>query len=189
LLARLRESLPDVPTAVASPSDIPLPDDSLDVVVCGSPNDLTAALPEIVRVLKPAGVLGTIFTTPDQRIPWVRRLTAILGLPESPPDPTQLIDASGLFGVVETETFSDWEQLDRESINDFALAHAQVPSATDAARSRLLRDVGELYAEYERGIDGLRLPYVTHCYRATALLPPEPSEDEIAEEPPLIDFS
>lgn len=192
LLAQLRASLPDVPTAVASAATIPLPDDSLDAVVCGDPDDpddLTSALPEIARVLKPGGIVAVAFTAPDQRIPWVRRLAAILGLPGHPPDAAIALEASDLFEAIEADSFSHWEQLDRDSINEFALTQAKVPSVTESARARLLGAVGELYAEYERGIDGLRLPYVIHCVRAKAVIPPEPTEDEIADEPPLIDFS
>ncbi len=189
LLVELRETLPDVPTAVATPDAIPLPEGSLEVVVSGQPVDLDSALPEIVRVLKPGGTLALAWTAPDQRIPWVRRLAGILGLPESPPDPSGLLADSELFAASEAETFSHWQQLDRDSVEDFALAHGEVSRLDERSQSRILREVGDLYAEYERGIDGLRLPYVTHCYRAVALIPPPPNPDEVVEEPPLIDFN
>jgi hypothetical protein len=32
-------------------------------------------------------------------------------------------------------------------------------------RERTLREVGEMYDGYGRGHDGMRLPYITRCYR------------------------
>ncbi len=187
-LAELRAALPDVPTAVADLSSIPLPDDSIEVVAWAESIEaqLGDAFPEIVRVLKPAGTLALAWNAPDQRIPWVRRLAGIMGIGQ-PPDPIDELAGSDFFGAVETATFSHWYQLDRDSLTALAMSYDHIANADDEARAAILGDVSDLYSEYERGIDGLRLPYVTHCFRATALIPETVPDDEAEE--PLIDFN
>ena len=188
-LAKLRTALPDVPTAVAGTESIPLPDHSIEVVAWAESIEaqLADALPEIVRVLTPAGVLALAWNAPDQRIPWVRRLAAIIGI-DPPPDPSEVLADSELFGEVGSTTFSHWYQLDGDSLTALAMSYDHIANADEDTQRRLLREVNDLYAEYERGIDGLRLPYVMHCFRANALIPEILPEDE-AEEPPLIDFN
>ncbi len=187
-LARLRERLPDVPTAIATVGDIPLPDDSLEVVVWAEPTDeLAEALAVFARVLKPGAIVALAWNVPDQRIPWVRRMTAILESPERPPDVAALVADGGLFTDVETETFAHWQQLDGESLAALALSFPHIARRHAKTRARILRDLATLYDEYERGIDGLRLPYLTHCFRLTCAIPLD--SDEAAPEPPLIDFS
>lgn len=189
-LATLRTHLPDVPTAVATTTGIPLPDDSIEVLFWGEPNDaLPTALPEFARVLKPGGVLALAWNIPDQRIPWVRRLAAILGIRDAPPDLDAVVAASALFDSVETETFSHWQRLDRESLQAFAVSHPHIKRSHAKTRERIVGELNKLYAEYERGIDGLKLPYVAHCFRVTATIPKTPTEHADLDEPPLIDFN
>lgn len=189
-LATLRTHLPDVPTAVATTAGIPLPDDTIEVLLWGEPSDaLASALPEFARVLKPGAVLALAWNIPDQRIPWVRRLTAILGIREAPPDVDAVVTESELFDGVEAQSFSHWQQLDRDSLRAFALSYPNIKRSHAKTRDRIVRELGTLYDEYERGIDGLRLPYVAHCFRVTAIIREPPAEDDAADEPPLIDFN
>lgn len=189
-LATLRTHLPDVPTAVATTTSIPLPDNSIEVLLWGEPSDaLATGLPEFARVLKPGAVLALAWNIPDQRIPWVRRLAAILGIRDAPPDVDALVAESELFDAVATETFSHWQQLDRDSLQVFALSHPHIKRSHAKTRERIMGELNTLYAEYERGIDGLKLPYVAHCFRVTAITPETPPEDVEADEPPLIDFN
>ncbi len=60
---------------------IPLPDASLDVVVCAQSFHWFAtpdALAEIRRVLKPGGRLGLVWNMRDNSVPWVARLDALV---------------------------------------------------------------------------------------------------------------
>src|SRR6476619_1490919 len=90
MLDILRRDLPDVRTSVASAEEIPLPDRSVDVVVCAQAFhwfDLDRALPEIARVLRPGGRLALVWNQRDERIPWVRRLGALIGTQDQLRDP------------------------------------------------------------------------------------------------------
>jgi len=77
MVAELRRRQPDVPAAVGRAEAIPLPDDSVDAVLVGTAFhwfDTDRALPEIARVLRPGGVLATLYNQIDDSVPWVAEL-------------------------------------------------------------------------------------------------------------------
>ena len=77
-LARL---YPDVEALSGNAQAIPLPDASLDAVVCAQAFHwfaTPAALAEIHRVLKPGGVLGLIWNGRDESVSWVAALSEII---------------------------------------------------------------------------------------------------------------
>ena len=81
MLAKLSAALPQVQALAGTADAIPLPDASVDVVVCAQAFHwfaTRAALAEIRRVLKPGGKLGLIWNMRDARVPWVARLDAIV---------------------------------------------------------------------------------------------------------------
>ncbi|HWG03336.1 MAG TPA: class I SAM-dependent methyltransferase, partial [Trebonia sp.] len=79
MLAELRRRLPGVPAVRGSAESIPLPDASVQAVLCGQSLhwfNLDVALPEIARVLVPGGVLAGLWNSDDDRVEWVARLQA-----------------------------------------------------------------------------------------------------------------
>ena len=175
MLDRLRRNLPDVGTLETHAEELPVGDHGFDVVVAAQAFhwfDLDRALPEIARALKRGGALGLVWNWRDDRIPWVRRLGALIGTQEQLADPTEAIAASGLFGEVEEATFTHWQQVDRHSIQDLVLSRSNVAVLDEEARAAKLAEVLALYDEYGRGMDGMQLPYVTKCYRADGGRPP-----------------
>jgi len=167
------------PVAQAAVEHLPVRTRSVDVVVgaqCFHWFDLTLALPEIARVLRPGGHLALTWNLRDERIPWVKRLGALIGTQEQRTDPTYDLPASNLFGFVETATFRHWQPLDRPRLRGLVLSRSNVIAMGDTERGRVLRQVDALYAEYGRGADGMLLPYVTHCYKA-AVRPHDVAED------------
>jgi ubiquinone/menaquinone biosynthesis C-methylase UbiE len=172
MLAVLEQQLPGVRTAVAGAEDIPLADASVDAVVAGQAFhwfDLDRALPEIARVLRPQGRVCLIWNFRNEKIPWVRRLGALIGTQEHQDDPAQALIFSELFGFVEDHEFSHWQAIDRRSIQDLVLSRSNVAVLDADARAAKLADVLAFYDEYGRGMDGMQLPYVAKCYRATVL--------------------
>ena len=169
MLAKLRARLPDVPTAVASAEKLPAKDATYDVVVAGQAFhwfDHEQALPEIARVLRPRGRLALVWNARDEQIPWVRKLGRIIGTPRQPRDAAP-IEASPYFTTVEEESFRHWQLVDRSSIQDLAASRSSLAVLDDEARDAKLADVLALYDDYGRGMDGMQLPYVATCFRAT----------------------
>jgi len=172
MLAVLEEQLPGVRTAVAAAEDIPLPDASVDAVVAAQAFhwfDLDRALPEIARVLRPDGRICLLWNQRNEKIPWVRRLGALIGTQEQLRDPAQALIFSELFGFVEDHEFSHWQTIDRATIQDLVLSRSNVAVLDEEERRAKLAEVVAFYDEFGRGMDGMQLPYVTRCFRAQVL--------------------
>ena len=172
MLAILEEQVPGTRTAVASAEDIPLADRSVDAVIAAQAFhwfDLDLALPEIARVLRPGGRLALVWNQRNEKIPWVRRLGALIGTQEQLRDPAQALIFSELFGFVEEREFSHWQTVDRKTIQDLVLSRSNVAVLDAEGRAAKLAEVLAFYDDYGRGMDGMQLPYVTRCFTATVL--------------------
>jgi ubiquinone/menaquinone biosynthesis C-methylase UbiE len=172
MLQVLEREVPGVRTAQASAEDIPLGDASVDVVIAAQAFhwfDLDRALPEVARVLRPGGRVCLVWNTRNEKIPWVRRLGALIGTQEQLRDPAQALIFSELFGFVEDREFTHWQTIDRQSIQDLVLSRSNVAVLDEEARAAKLAEVLAFYDEYGRGMDGMQLPYVTTCFRADVL--------------------
>ncbi|KQV21984.1 SAM-dependent methyltransferase [Pseudomonas sp. Root329] len=81
MLEKLSEAFPEVLAVSGTAMDLPLPDASVDVVICAQAFHWfagTEALTEIARVLKPGGKLGLVWNLRDTRVSWVPKLDAIV---------------------------------------------------------------------------------------------------------------
>lgn len=149
---------------------IPLPDSFADVVTCAQSFhwfDHALALPEIARVLRPQGRLALVWNTRDEEEPWVARLSALIGSEAvGENDSSTPIDASGLFEPVESAVFKFDQLVDRETLLDLVLSRSYCAKLPPAEREPILEAVGRLYDEIA-GPEGVRLPYLTECFRAS----------------------
>ena len=168
--AQLVEAVPDVRAVAGSAEAMPLPDASADIVTSAQAFhwfDHARALPEIARVLRPGGRLALVWNSRDDRDPWMARVSAIIGnetVQET--DVIPVLDASGLFGPVERVSFSFEQVLDREGLLDLVLSRSYLAKLSPPDREPVLDAVGALYDETASS-DGVRLAYVTECFRAT----------------------
>lgn len=175
MLDILSARLPDVRATVGTAEQIPAPDSSVDVVIAAQAFhwfDLEKALPEIVRVLRPGGRLALVWNHFDTRIPWVKRLQAALGDPPSTEGEGRAVayvDDSGLFSAIDDTTFKHWQVINQESIFDLANSRSVISTLPEDQRAARLAAAKRLYDEYDRGMDGMQLPYITHCFRTIAL--------------------
>ena len=198
MLQRLAQRVPTARPVIAAAEEIPTGSRSVDVVVAAQSFhwfDPARVLPEVARVLKPRGVLALVWNDRDDRIPWVKRLGAIIGDSEQQADPTKTLDDSGLFETVQTTTLRFWQPTSRESLQDLVISRSNVAVLSPAEREPVLRKVDELYDEYGRGHDGMLLPYVTHAFRAVVLpwahrenTAPQAEPEGVGTDPLLIDF-
>ncbi len=77
MLAELRRALPEADSLEGSAEQIPLGDAMVDAVLCGQSMhwfDMSRAVPEIARVLKPGGTLAALWNSDDDRVEWVAGL-------------------------------------------------------------------------------------------------------------------
>lgn len=77
---KLAQSNPDVETLSGTAESIPLPDASIEAIVCAQAFhwfSTAKALAEMRRVLIPGGTLGLIWNTRDESVPWVAALSEI----------------------------------------------------------------------------------------------------------------
>jgi SAM-dependent methyltransferase len=168
--AQLEAAIPGAHAVAGRAEAMPLPDGSADVVASAQAFhwfDHDDALPEIARVLRPGGRLALVWNSRDDRDPWMSRLSAIIGnesIQES--DVVPILDESGLFRWVETKRFSFEQILDRDGLLDLVLSRSYLAKLMPEDREPVLDAVGALYDE--TALDGgVRLAYVTECFRAT----------------------
>jgi len=172
MLALLEKKLPDVRVSQAPAEDIPSGDASYDVVVCGQAFhwfDVDRALPEIARVLKPRGRLSLVWNQRDERIPWVKRLGAIIGTQDQLRHPAEKLTGSQLFGDVDEASFKFWQVIDRNSIRDLVRSRSNVAVLGEAEQEAKMAEVLSFYDDFGRGMDGMQLPYAASCFRAQVL--------------------
>jgi len=172
MLELLVANAPGAFVQLGSAEVIPLPDDYADVVTVAQAFhwfDHALALPEIARLLRPRGRLALVWNTRDDREPWVKELSRVIGVEVvSRDDAVVPIDASGLFGPVELTTFPWVQRLDAATLRDLVLSRSYVAIKSPEEREQVLADVDRLFAEHATGGE-IELPYVTQCYRAALL--------------------
>lgn len=177
MIGLLKVRVPGAETFVATAEHLPVPSRSVDVVVVAQAFHWFAtptALAELARVLRPGGVLALVWNVRDTGIPWVRKLDAIV---EHLPNRTGSVDAlrdCEYFGEVAEREYRFWQHLRREELFDLVRSRSNVAVLADHERDEVLARVGALYDDYGRGPDGMKLPYLTRCYKATVTShPPE----------------
>ena len=179
MVRHLRDRLPVSPV-VATAERIPMSRRSVDTVVCGQAFhwfDHDVALAEIAQVLRPGGHLAVVWNRYDTAIPWVRRFQDLIA-PDfgDAEDVVQPLMETPYFGFVDKATFRFWQPHTASTLADLTRSVSYFSTLDERRQRDLLAKVEALYAEYGRGHDGIRVPYVTHCYRAVVRheeLPPE----------------
>lgn len=184
MLRRLQQAHPGLATAQAAAEQLPVASRSVDLVVAAQAAhwfDHDRVLAEAARALRPGGSVVWTWNIMDTRIPWVRRLRELISSPaEVPPEPVAALEASELFGEVETATFRFWQPLDRRSLAALVRSNSVVAVASEEERVEILDRADALYDDYGRGPDGMLLPYLTHAFRAPVVAPPPGSDEDSA---------
>jgi len=157
------ESGHDVATVAGPDSDLPFNPRSIDVVV--SAGRLPVDLEKVAALLRPGGHLALVTKARDHRIPWARKLDLAVGAAAADPDACASLVGSQHFGFVEEQQFRFWETVNQHSLRDKLVA--EIGPAADADR-RVAAGLA-LYDDYGRGMDGMQLPWVADCAKATVL--------------------
>jgi SAM-dependent methyltransferase len=131
--------------------------------------DQETALAEFARVLRPDGRLALLWNSRDVKIPWVRKLGMIIGDQDAAIDVPDSLVRSTQFGYVEETSFRHWQTVNRDSLVDMALSRSTIATLETGERDRKLAEVRALYDDYGRGADGMQLPWIARCFRATTI--------------------
>jgi len=172
MLDLLSAKLPDVRATVGSAEQIPVGDQQYDVVIAGQAFhwfDQGAALAEIGRVLAQGGRMVLVWNERDERIPWVRRLGAMIGRQDHDVDPIPVIDDSAMFSAVEEHSFRFWQVVNRDTVQDLVLSRSNVIALSDEQREAKRAEVLDFYDDYGRGMDGMQVPYTCRVFRSVLL--------------------
>ncbi|BCM82162.1 class I SAM-dependent methyltransferase [Methylobacterium indicum] len=172
---RLAASVPGVTALAGSAEAMPLPDASLDALVCAQAFhwfSTPEALAEIRRVLKVGGRFGLVWNVRDDATPWVGELTAIMNAHEgdAPRYHTgawrRLFPAEG-FGPLHEDAFPHGHTGTPEQvILDRTLSVSFIAALPETERARVAHDVRTLIARTP-DLDGrseVTFPYRTHVY-------------------------
>jgi SAM-dependent methyltransferase len=173
MLAQLRGRLPQVATATGGAEAIPLPDDDVDAVVAGQAAhwfEPAPAAAELRRVLRPSGVVGFIWNTRDERVPWVHALGELLTAEARDHEADQgVVDlfATELPATVDVFDSGTVQRLTPEQVVGGIGTRSYVATMDDAGRDRFLGRIRDLLATHPqtRGRVVLELPYRTAAHR------------------------
>jgi SAM-dependent methyltransferase len=180
MLAELRRQLPAVRAVEGSAEALPLPDQSVDAVLCGQSMhwfDLNRALPEIARVLTPGGVLAGLWNVDDDRVGWVAGLAAISksgptlsswrATPEADTEHGALRAGSSWFATVEEHEFANGQLRSADSLVAAMATHSRMLVTDEAERARTLATIRDfLHRRPETSAGEFTLPLVTVALRA-----------------------
>ena len=187
MLAELRRGLPSVRTLSGSAERIPLPDASVDAVLCGQSMhwfDMSRALPEIARVLVPGGTLGALWNSDDDRVAWVAGLQDAAGGAASPSLSRRRSEVASfgtsqvgggqfgtaLFTPTERAEFANAQLLTADTLVELIGTHSKVLVMAPEERARVLAKIRAYLASRPETVDGpFELPMVTSVIRSVAL--------------------
>jgi SAM-dependent methyltransferase len=175
MLAELTARLPGVATAVGTAESLPAADASFDAVVAGQAAhwfDPSPAAREIRRVLRPGGVLGLVWNTRDDRVPWVAALEELLADEARGHEADRgVVDrfARELGADVAEADSTVLQRLTPDEVVGTVATRSYVAVMDDARREDFLAGIRQLLAGHPdiRGREELQLPYVTRAYRLT----------------------
>ena len=175
MLAELHARHPQVTTHVGEAEAVPLPDGSVDAVVAGQAAhwfDPEPAAAQLRRVLRPGGVVGLVWNTRDEEVPWVAALgRALAGEARGHEADQGVVDAiaRALGARVDRHRSRVVQRLSPQQVVDGIATRSYVATMDDARREAFLGEVRAVLDTHPdtRGRDVVDLPYRTDAYRLT----------------------
>jgi len=174
--AILTSTLPAARALAGTAERLALPDASVDAVTVGAAFhwfDERAARAEIVRVLRPPGVLGLLGNAFDVSSPWVARVREILGPPaiQRPGHWPAVEDLGEDFAEIEDREFPHEQRVDRASLRDLASSRSSLAVMPERQREGVLESLDRLWEQEPEliGRTDVLLPWRTRARRCRRL--------------------
>jgi SAM-dependent methyltransferase len=174
---QLQACLPGVPVLDGTAEAIPLADRSVDAVLVGQAFhwfDPEPALTEIVRVLRPGGVLGVLWNIRDDSVAWIAEMTRIgvLGgdlLSMVGGEQWQPLEGDERFTAPERHDVPNPEPFDSERLLAFASSTSALATMEDDERQLVLDTLAELARTHPTlcAHETFTMPFVTVSVRST----------------------
>ncbi len=173
MLGQLQARLPQVQAVPGGAEAIPVPDRSVDAVVAGQAAhwfEPDRAAAELRRVLRPRGVVGLVWNTRDESVPWVRALGEALAAEARGHEADQGVVeafARALPARVTRVRSSVVQRVTPGQVVAGIGTRSYVATMHPAAREAFLAGLRDLLARHPdtRGRSVLDLPYRTDAYR------------------------
>lgn len=176
----LQRNLPQVEALEGNALDIPLPNESVDAIICSQSFHWFAsaeAVNEIARVLRPGGKLGLIWNVRDENVDWVAAITKLItpyegDAPRYYKGDWKKIFPSPHFSPLENQSFAQSHKGPAEEviINRF-LSVSFIAAQPEAVQAKIAGQLRDLVATHPllKGKEQLSFPYVTEAFSATRL--------------------
>ncbi len=167
--ATLQATLPEVRALKGTAEEIPLPDQSVDAITVAQAwhwVDVERATAEAARVLRPGGTLGLIWNRRDERVPWVERLSEVMGSGDAEIIELDSITIAPPFGPTETFDHRLVPADDIDLLVEMAASRSYVITATPRRRREIVNGVRCLVEAEPSLTDKFDFPYRTYCFKA-----------------------
>jgi SAM-dependent methyltransferase len=170
MLLHLRRAAPSALAACSVAEILPVRSGWADALVVAQAFhwfDQQRSVPEIRRILTPAGRLALVWNVRDESFDWVAELARIAG-PENSKGTRARLDKLPGFEAFEHRTWRTTHVMDRDTLLAHVKSRSNVATLADPDQRRVLDDVAQLCDSHPalRGHGNFELPYETHAYRA-----------------------
>ena len=166
---------PDVKVIDGTAEEIPLEDESIDVLTVGQAFHWFSnaeAVAEIARVLRPAGGLALLWNLNDESVPWVRDVERLVfehggdDRPYESGDPGPVIAESGRFTPMTLETISNHLAVTKDLVVTRVASTSFISALPDDRREACLAAVRDCLDHHPdiAGHDRFDYPYLTAVY-------------------------
>jgi SAM-dependent methyltransferase len=169
---RMREQLarttPGVTALEGTGESIPLPDGSVDAVVCAQSYhwfEPERAHPEIARVLRPGGVLAPVWNLRDEDVPWIAEFTRLAHGPSSKGyvGREDYSSFGPLFTPADMRIFRHVVRMTTEDLLALITTRSYFLVASPERQAETTAAIRALVADLPQPFD---VPYLTKTYRA-----------------------
>ena len=168
--AQLSENLPAVQVLDGTGEQIPLPDASVDAVLCAQAwhwVDPDRAAPEVARVLRPGGRLALLWNVRDADASgWSSALNDLLEKYDRLSATDDAVRVGPPFGEPVREDFGWSQSLTHAALVDMVVSRSYFITSSDQEKQDFLEELHKqvLGREDVRNRETLELPYRTECW-------------------------